>query len=214
MTFGIIDTPYSIYTSDFVHAIEAILDQKCTIIDYKEKQIPSVDVVFLYDDIHHQPWPVVEAVKMYLKGNKKLVAVGNGICTLQEWEVLPGQLDENVSQRIVSTEVEVKTVHKAHFITEGLQQEQGLLLTVGGLNRVWSLGEYYREALKNEQILFRYVSGADEITDVNNSELNITGMCNVKGNVVGILFHPERAVDDDLGNTDGKNILLAASGKL
>jgi phosphoribosylformylglycinamidine synthase len=88
-----------------------------------------------------------------------------------------------------------------------------------GEGRYYADAETLAELEDNRQILFRYGSGNGEVSqeaNPNGSLNNIAGICNRRGNVLGMMPHPERASDPMLGNTDGirlfKGLLMATVG--
>ena len=208
MIYGILEFPHSICTNDFVYAIEKMLDQKTILIESKADTIPDVDILILSDYIQDRLLPIVKAVKEHIRQGKRILAIGDGVKTLIEWGELPGQLIENNSSRIFSEEVEIRATQKGHFLTKDINSES-LLLTVSGTHCRWDLEHGYNTVTENGQVLFRYQSKANDIVNEQDETQTIAGLANKAGNVFGLLFHPERAVDDEIGNTDGRGIFTS-----
>ncbi|NER07237.1 MAG: hypothetical protein F6K17_34000 [Okeania sp. SIO3C4] len=185
-----------------------MLEQKTVIIESKADAVPNVDMLILSDYVEDRLWPIFNAVKEHIKQGKRILAIGDGVKTLIDWGELPGRLGENNSARIFSEEVEIEVVNKDHLLTKDLNSDS-LLLTVSGTHCRWDLAHGYTAAMENGRILFRYQSKANDIVDVKDETQTVAGIANEAGNVFGLLFHPERAVDDEIGNTDGRGIFTS-----
>ncbi len=209
MTFGILDFPHSICTNDFVHAISRVLEQELMIVNCNTDTVPDVDVLIISDYLEGLSWPVVRVMRSYIEENRKLIGIGEGVKTLLEQGLLPGWLGVNMSERILSKEVEFQVDNPSHFLTNAIDGEYRLKFSVSGTHCRWILGDDYARVKANGQVLFRYCGMAGDIVNVGKEEENVAGLANEEGSVFGLLFHPERAVDDELGNTDGRNVFMS-----
>ena len=154
--------------------------------------------------------PIAEAVRDISEDGYPVLGICNGFQILTEMGILPGVLLPNKSANFVCKWVHIHVSDHATVFTEGLE---------GGLLRLpiaHSEGNYYCTddewtALNDEvRIPFRYCDEAGEITEEanpNGSVYNIAGITNQKGNVLGLMPHPERACRPVLGSADGLKIL-------
>ncbi len=153
--------------------------------------------------------PVMDAVREFAAGGGPVLGICNGFQILCEAGLLPGALLRNAGLRFVCKPVDV-TVERETVWTRGIRP--GTRLTIPMKN---GEGRYYADAatldrLEGEgQVVFRYRPGQNP----NGSERDIAGICNEAGNVVGLMPHPEHAVDDVLwGGIDGRAIFTAITG--
>lgn len=208
MTFGILDFPHSISTNDFVYAIQNMLEEQLVVCKHSLPDNPSFQVLFLADDVTNFE-QIKTSVHDFLRAGGKVVGIGNGVASLINWKLLPGVLEDNVIGRSLTQEVVVEVADETSFITEELEVETELLFTVSGEKRKWNVEEAYQQLFESGRILFRYIDKADGFVNVKEASQQIAGLQNETGNVAGLLFHPERAVDDEIGNTDGRGVFLS-----
>ncbi len=141
--------------------------------------------------------PSLQTIKHAADQGKPILGICNGFQILVEAELLPGAILRNAGLRFVCkwTQLRVET-NRTPFT---IQAEKGQILRIPIAHNE---GRYYldQEKLsrleKNEQIVLRYVNEKNEATDEanpNGSQDNIAGICNPKGNVMGLMPHPERA---------------------
>jgi phosphoribosylformylglycinamidine synthase len=135
-----------------------------------------------------------------------VLGVCNGFQILCESALLPGALLRNGNQQFVCKNVFIK------------DQEDGIfkIPVAHGEGRYYADDKTLDELDRNDQVIFRYCDENGKITaaaNPNGAARNIAGICNLKGNVFGMMPHPERACSSILGNTDGraiiKNLLMA-----
>jgi len=123
---------------------------------------------------------------------------------------LPGALLHNDNQKFICKNIYIVPDNNSSVATALLDKQRPLKIPVAhGEGRYYAKEETLQEMRQNGQILFRYCNSYGEVTSAanpNGSIENIAGVCNQKKNVIGMMPHPERAADDELGNTDGKLI--------
>ncbi len=154
--------------------------------------------------------PIVEAVRDFSEDGYPILGICNGFQILTEMGVLPGVLLPNDSARFICKWVYIHVSEHTTLFTEGLE---------GGIIRLpiaHAEGNYYCSddewtVLNDEvRIPFRYCNEAGELTEEanpNGSIYNIAAITNQKGNVLGLMPHPERACRPVLGSSDGLKIL-------
>ena len=134
--------------------------------------------------------------------------VCNGFQILCEAGLLPGALLHNTERKFICKNVFVKAQTKNTPLTQAVPQEKALKIPIAhGEGRYFADPEVLKQMNANGQILFRYCDENGNITpeaNPNGAEENIAGVCNAGKNVFGMMPHPERAADAELGNTDGK----------
>jgi len=136
--------------------------------------------------------------------------VCNGFQILCESGLLPGALLHNDNQKFICKNIFIVPDNNGSVATALLDKQKPLKIPIAhGEGRYFAKEETLQEMRQNGQILFRYCNQYGEVTSAanpNGSIENIAGVCNAKKNVIGMMPHPERAADDELGNTDGKLI--------
>ena len=145
--------------------------------------------------------PVMGAVKQAAERGVAVVGICNGFQVLCEAGMLPGALLRNASLKYVCKTVGMQVVNSQTRFTAGYQGRREVRMTVGN-----GEGNYFADAatldrIEGEgQVVFRYTDNP------NGSSRAIAGIVNGRGNVLGLMPHPERVVDDVLGGTDGRNL--------
>ena len=174
--------------------------------------------------------PVMEKVIEFANNGGFVFGVCNGFQILCESGLLPGALLHNPKQKFICKNVYIKAVNNSSRDEASLVSkiDTSLVSTINtspiskiDTHRALKIpiahreGRYFadkktlKQMNKNGQILFRYCDEKGNITEEanpNGSQENIAGVCNENKNVFGMMPHPERAADDELGNTDGKHI--------
>jgi phosphoribosylformylglycinamidine synthase len=158
------------------------------------------------------------AVGEYAKRGGSVLGICNGFQILQEAGLLPGAMLRNQGVKFLSQPVHVRVERDDTIATAGL--EVGTVLTMPIAH---GEGNYYADPdemarLEGEgQVVFRYTTRdgrLDADANVNGSVSAVAGVCNRQRNVVGLMPHPERASEAQLGSADGKRILDALVGSL
>jgi phosphoribosylformylglycinamidine synthase len=148
--------------------------------------------------------PAMDAVRRFANGGGPVLGICNGFQILCESRLLPGVLRPNRQLEFVCRDVRVRVENTDTIFTRRCTGGQELVIPVKHGEGAWYAdeGTFVRLAARG-QIVLRY----DE--DVNGSLGNVAGIVNEAGNVMGLMPHPEHAVDPLLGSSDG-GLLLAA----
>ncbi len=155
--------------------------------------------------------PVMQAVRSFAAAGGPVLGICNGFQVLTEAGLLPGQLARNSDLRFICHDVHLRVERTDLPFTNRASSGQLLRLPVAHADGRYYADEEVLERLEGEgQVALRYVSvtGARTPSANPNGSLNdIAGVTNAKGNVLGMMPHPERAVEELLGGEDGRVIL-------
>ena len=148
--------------------------------------------------------PAMDAVRRFANGGGPVLGICNGFQILCESRLLPGVLRPNRQLEFVCRDVRVRVENAESLFTRRCTAGQELVIPVKHGEGAWyaDQGTFVQLAARG-QIVLRY----DE--DVNGSLGGVAGVINEAGNVMGLMPHPEHAVDPLLGSADG-GLLLAA----
>lgn len=155
--------------------------------------------------------PVMDALRRYAASGGPILGICNGFQVLTEAGLLPGQLGRNSSTRFVCRNVTVRVERTDLAFTRSATPGQLLRLPVAHADGRYYLPPVELERLEGEgNVVFRYVGPDGEESDLanpNGSVNGIAGVVNDAGNVLGMMPHPERAVEALLGSEDGRVVL-------
>jgi len=221
MKFGVITFPGSNCDMDMVYALETSLGHEVEQLWHKDKDLKGCDFIivpggFSYGDYLRSGAiarfsPIMEEVQEHAKNGGYVLGVCNGFQILCEAGLLPGALLHNDSHKFVCKNTFLKPISKTAVMTKALNGDKSYTIPIAhGEGRYYASEDVLKKLDANDQILFKYVDNEGAVTEAanpNGSEMNIAGICNEKGNVFGMMPHPERAANTTLGNEDGKSIL-------
>ena len=154
--------------------------------------------------------PVMKSIVQQAEKGKHILGICNGFQILCEAHLLPGALVRNRSLHFVCEHVNVRVENYRTAFTNAASTGESLNIPIAhGEGNYIADPETLKELNRNKQILLRYVDSNGAVSDAanpNGSAENIAGICNARGNVFGLMPHPERACDARLGSVDGKLI--------
>jgi phosphoribosylformylglycinamidine synthase len=220
MKFGIIVFPGSNCDRDVAMVTSGLLKQPTRMIWHQETDISDLDVIVIPGGFSYGDYlrcgaiarfsPVMSRVVEQANAGKLVLGICNGFQILTEVGLLPGALTRNRDLHFICDRLPVKVENNSLVWTKNYQFQEVLTLPIAhGEGRYYADEETLKQLEDNEQIVFRYCSANGEINQENNpngSCENIAGICNKKGNVLGMMPHPERASDSALGFVDGINL--------
>ncbi len=189
------------------------------IIWHKDKNIPSdTDLLvipggFSYGDYLRSGAiarfaNIMDSVQEYAAKGGKVLGICNGFQILLEAGLLPGAMKRNDSLHFISKYHTIKVVDNDNSFLSLLKKDQVLNIPVAHHD-----GNYYidshglKELEENGQILLKYCDKDGKLVNMNGSVSNIAGICNKEKNIFGLMPHPERAIEELLGSSDGINML-------
>ena len=204
MKFGIVTFPGSNCDYDTYHAVVDALGEEATYLWHKEHDLRGSDVVILPGGFSYGDYlragaiarfsPIMQEVAAHAERGAPVLAICNGFQIACEAGMLPGALLRNASLRFVCEAVRLRVENADTQFTN--RYDRGQLVTVPIAH---GDGRYTAD----DETLAR-IEG--EWWSPNGSMNAIAGIVNAAGNVLGMMPHPERAVDDLLGSSDGMGI--------
>ncbi|WP_448528005.1 phosphoribosylformylglycinamidine synthase I [Raineya sp.] len=220
MKFGVVVFPGSNCDDDMVDALES-LGQKVVKLWHKEKNLQGCDFIVLPGGFSYGDYlrtgaiarfsPIMSEIVDFAEKGGFVLGICNGFQILTEAGLLPGVLLKNTSQKYICKNVFIRPQNDDTLITYKLPRKKAYKIPIAhGEGRFYAPEKDLQEILANGQVIFRYCDENGEITkeaNPNGSLENIAGVCNKKGNVMGMMPHPERASNALLGNTDGEFLL-------
>ncbi len=152
--------------------------------------------------------PVMEAVKAYADKGGKVLGICNGFQVLTESKMLPGALKRNDSLHFISKHHHLKVATTDNAFLQQCDKDEVVNIPIAHHD-----GNFYidqdglKELYDNDQVLLHYCDENGNTTNPNGSVDAIAGICNKAKNIFGLMPHPERAMEEILGSSDGRKML-------
>ncbi len=218
MKFGVVRFPGSCDEVDAVLACEQ--QGEAEILWHGDRDLKGADAIvvpggFSYGDYLRvgaiaQFSPVMEAVAEFARDGGPVLGICNGFQVLCEAGLLPGALLPNTELRFLCRQVDVEVVNADTPFTSSCGQGQILSIPVKHTTgRYYAPDDTLAELEAGGQVVFRYAEGWNP----NGSARDIAGVSNRAGNVVGLMPHPEHAVDPLTGSADGALLFASAAAR-
>ncbi len=217
MKFGVVVFPGSNCDHDAYYAVGTVLGQPVDFIWHQSEQVDAYDAVILPGGFAYGDYlrtgaiarfsPVMRAVEQFARRGGLVLGVCNGFQILLEAGLLPGAMLRNQGLRFICRHVYLRVETTRTPFTAAARPRQVLKIPIAHAE-----GNYFCDATtlaeleRNDQIVFRYTSPdgrEDPASNPNGSLVNIAGISNREGNVLGLMPHPERASEAMLGSADG-----------
>jgi len=217
MKFGVVVFPGSNCDEDAYHAVGTVLGESVEFLWHRSENIPGCDAIILPGGFAFGDYlrtgaiarfsPVMRAVERFARRGGLVLGICNGFQILLEAGLLPGAMLRNRDLRFLCRDVYLRVETTDTPFTCAAQRGQVLKIPIAHME-----GNYFCDAgtldelQRNNQIVLRYTNPAGEIDDSanpNGSLEAIAGICNRERNVLGMMPHPERAVEASLDSTDG-----------
>jgi len=224
MKFSVVVFPGSNSDYDAFYAASAVIGEDAALVWHKDTDLQGADVVILPGGFAHGDYlrtgaiarfsPIMSAVKAFADRGGPVLGICNGFQVLLEAGLLPGAMVRNDRIKFVSRLVPVRVEQTDTPFTAACASQQVLHMPVAhGEGNYYADPETLAALEAHRQVVFRYADAAGEVTpasNINGSLNNIAGICNRQRNVVGLMPHPERATEAQLGSADGRVILASA----
>ncbi len=212
MKFGIIVFPGSNCDRDCHHVVSTQLRQKTAYIWHKESRLPKLDCLILPGGFSYGDYlrpgaiarfsPVMREVVRFAEHGGLVLGICNGFQVLVEAGLLPGALLQNADLKFICRDVSLTVPQAGIPFTRGYRQGQRVTMPIAHMEGRYEADTETLARLDGEgRIVFRYAE-----TNPNGSRQAIAGICNQKGNVLGMMPHPERCAESLLGNEDGQTL--------
>ncbi|MDR2126956.1 MAG: phosphoribosylformylglycinamidine synthase subunit PurQ [Prevotellaceae bacterium] len=217
MKFGVVIFPGSNCDHDMIYVMRDIIGQEVVSLWHKDTDLQNVDGILLPGGFSYGDYlrsgaiakfaPIMNKVTEFANAGGFVFGVCNGFQILCEANLLPGALLHNNNQKFICRNIYILPDGQNTYPTYFLDKQKALQIPIAhGEGRYFADEKTLAELKKNGQIIFKYCSKDGKVADEfnpNGSLENIAGICNYGRNVYGMMPHPERAADTNLGNTDG-----------
>ena len=217
MKFAIIVFPGSNCDHDCYHIVKDVIGRPVSFVWHKEKDLAGYDVVILPGGFSYGDYlrtgaiarfsPIMKAVEDFARKGGVVLGICNGFQILLEAGLLPGAMLRNRSLKFICKDVCLRVDNINTPFTLNYLENQIVRMPIAHAEGNYYVdNDTYMQIQKNSQIVFRYSGYDGKIGDEvnpNGSIGNIAAVCNDKGNVLGMMPHPERCGEDILGGTDG-----------
>ncbi|HTV57809.1 MAG TPA: phosphoribosylformylglycinamidine synthase subunit PurQ [Verrucomicrobiae bacterium] len=220
MKFGVVRFPGSNCDDDAFYAAGRILRQPAEFIWHQSEDLSGCDAIILPGGFAYGDYlrtgaiarfsPVMRAVEKFARVGGLVLGICNGFQILLEAGLLPGAMTRNKNLRFLCRPVHIRVERTDTPFTCAARAGQALEIPIAHMEgNYFCDAETLAEMERNHQIIFRYVTpeGRDAEDDPranpNGSLHAIAGICNRERNVLGLMPHPERAVESALGSAEG-----------
>jgi phosphoribosylformylglycinamidine synthase I len=209
MKFAVIVFPGSNCDMDLLWAVKDILGEEAEYVRHDAESLAGFDGVLIPGGFSYGDYlrcgaiarfsKIIDEVIRFAEEGKPVFGTCNGFQVLTEAGLLPGALIRNESLHFVCKTVTLNVVNNQTNFTSEYEQNEQIQIPVAHGEGNYYCDEETLEVLKaNQQIVFTYAN-----ENPNGSLENIAGIINEKGNVLGMMPHPERAMERLLGSDDG-----------
>ncbi len=208
MKFAVIVFPGSNCDRDMYHAIQSGMGEEVHYVQHTDSDLSQYDGILLPGGFSHGDYlrsgamaatsPIMTAVKEEAGKGKPVLGVCNGFQVLLEAGLLPGAMLSNEGQRFICRTVELRVEQTTTPFTNAYEHGEVIRIPIAhGDGNYFCDEETYERLRDQKRILFTYEDNP------NGSVHNIAGIMNEQGNVLGMMPHPERAVEKLIGSDDG-----------
>ncbi|KAA9024356.1 phosphoribosylformylglycinamidine synthase subunit PurQ [Niallia endozanthoxylica] len=208
MKFAVIVFPGSNCDIDMYHAIKDELGEEVEYVWHTAESLDEYDGILLPGGFSYGDYlrtgaiarfsNVMKEVRKAAEAGKPILGVCNGFQILLEAGLLPGAMKRNESLKFICRPVKLKVENNTTMFSNVYEKDEVIMIPIAhGEGNYYCDEETLAKLKENNQIVFTYESNP------NGSLVDIAGIINEKGNVLGMMPHPERAVDELLGGADG-----------
>jgi phosphoribosylformylglycinamidine synthase subunit PurQ / glutaminase len=220
MKFGIVTFPGSNCDYDTFQAVVETLGEEAVMLWHKDHDLQGSDVVILPGGFSYGDYlrpgaiarfsPIMREVVQHADRGGPVIGICNGFQIACEAGLLPGALLRNASLKFVCAPIHLRVESNDTLFTSRYERGQRIVLPIAHGDGRYSADDDTLDRLEGEgQVVLRYAPSAleaEESYNPNGSMRDIAGIVNGAGNVLGMMPHPERAVDALLGSADGLSL--------
>ncbi len=228
MKFGVIVFPGSNCDHDAYHVISKHVGQPVDFIWHRDTDLGTYDALIIPGGFSYGDYlragalarfsPVMAEVRKFAARGRFVLGICNGFQILCEAGLLPGALIRNRDLHFICDHVFVRSETSDTPFTNEVEPGSVLRLPIAHAEGNYVCDDVtFAELRDQDRIVFRYCDANGEVTEranPNGSRDNIAGICNRTRNVLGLMPHPERACEDLLGSSDGRNIFRSLAATL
>jgi len=215
--FGVVVFPGSNCDHDAYYSLKKVLDYDVEFLWHKENDLKNCDVIILPGGFSYGDYlrtgaiarfsPIMNSVINFANNGGYVMGICNGFQILLEAGLLPGVMVKNKSLQFICKDVYLSIENNDTIFTRGIENKEILKIPIAhGDGNYFADKETLSSLVENNQIVFKYCSkdgSFEEQYNYNGSLMNIAGIINKEGNVIGMMPHPERCTNPVLGETDG-----------
>lgn len=227
-TFGVIVFPGSNCDHDAYHALAHVMNAETEFLWHKDTDLSGIDFLLIPGGFSYGDYlrsgaiarfsPIMKSVSKYVEEGRPVLGICNGFQILLEANLLPGAMLHNQKLRYICKYLHIRCETTDTLFTRTLEKGQVLRIPVAhGEGNYFIDDEGLKELEDNDQVVFRYCNSDGELVpgaNLNGSIDHIAGICNRSRNVMGMMPHPERAVEKLLGSDDGKLLFESVLNEL
>jgi len=228
MKIGVVTFPGSNCDYDCYRAVREVLEAETVFLWHRSHDLQGVDAVFLPGGFSYGDYlrpgaiatlsPIMREVRAFAETGGPVAGICNGFQILCEAGLLPGALIRNRSLKFNSSVVHLRVERSVAPFTSDYATGSVLRLPIAHGEGCYVADPDVLERLEGDhRVLFRYCEADGTVSDRSNpngSVRNIAGIVNERGNVLGMMPHPERAVEPVLGSTDGRGLFTSVAAHL
>ena len=215
--FGVVVFPGSNCDHDAYYSLKKVLGYEVNFLWHKDTDLQNSDVIILPGGFSYGDYlrtgaiarfsPIMNSVISFAESGGYVMGICNGFQILLEAGLLPGVMLKNKSLQFVCKDVYLTVENRDTVFTKELNLDKKLKIPVAhGDGNYFADEETLKSLTENKQIVFKYSSKNGEKKESDNpngSVMNIAGIINKDGNILGMMPHPERSCNPILGKTDG-----------
>jgi len=223
MRFGVVVFPGSNCDADCYHVVRDVIGENCDYIWHEDIDLTKFDAVILPGGFSYGDYlragalarfsPVMQALYEFVERGRLVIGICNGFQILLEAGLLPGAMLPNDNLEFRCGWVNVKVENTDTPFTRLFQPKEIVRMPIAHHEGNYYADEHVVDMLERSgRIVFRYVDengNPSREANPNGATRNIAGIINEKGNVLGMMPHPERCSESILGGEDGKRVFLS-----
>jgi phosphoribosylformylglycinamidine synthase len=223
MKFAVVVFPGSNCDHDAYHVCKHVLGQEARFVWHRDTALGEADAVILPGGFSYGDYlrcgamarlsPIMSEVEAFAFRGGLVLGICNGFQTLTEAGLLPGALMRNRSLKFVCRDVHVRVENNDTPFTRALAKNEVLRIPVAHADGNYYADEPTLRRLEDDGcVVLRYADESGRITpeaNPNGASRGIAAICNRERNVLGLMPHPERCSEPELGNQDGRGIFVS-----
>jgi phosphoribosylformylglycinamidine synthase I len=217
MKVGVVVFPGSNCDHDAFHVMRHVLGVDTEFLWHKDRDLKKSDAIVVPGGFSYGDYlrcgaiarfsPVMEEIAAFAQKGGRVLGICNGFQILTEARLLPGALMENVTRKFICRTVDLNVDNADTPFTRKYKKGEVLRMPVAHAEGNYFIDDEGLERLENEgQVVFRYME------NLNGARHEIAGIVNDRGNVLGMMPHPERAAEILLGSEDGRRLFESFLG--